>query len=82
MTTTGELTLAALRDEFKTFTEGVEALARTLETSDDRDELRLFLATVAEWRTALYNAEAPATCRLQMVEIRARHERLSWTETS
>lgn len=82
MSTTGELTLAALRDEFKTFAEGVETLARTLETSDDRDELRLFLSTVAEWRAGLYLAEAPATLRLQMVEIQARHNRLSWTETS
>lgn len=77
-----QLDLAALRREFKHFAEGVHALAEELSYSDDQDEVRLFLATVAEFRDGLYDAEIPAVVRDQDLEIWHRYNRVSWTRDS
>jgi len=78
----GDLTLARLRAEFEDLVEGVAALAEHLSTSEDWDEVRLLLATTAEWRNRLYDAEIPASLRDQEFEIRRRWNSLSWTYTS
>lgn len=73
---------AQVRYEFKRFIEGVRTLSTLLSFSDDRDEIRLFLATMTEFRNALYDAETPADQRLYDLERWHRNNNLSWTATS
>jgi len=77
-----DLTIDSLDAEFRHLAEGVKTLADSMANSTDIDELRRFAAMLDEWRTVMYRVPTTATGRLHYLECFARHNALSYVETS